>query len=149
MHEKTCFCGKLKIKTPEKPLLHFVCHCKDCDALWNGLYMGLVFPTDEIELSGDQRNYTYEAGSGLKLEIDFCETCGTRMASRPEIVDGLTYVPAGLLKNDIEFTPHVEIFAYNKYNWVGNASSLKESFDHNGTVERISAIIEAMASDDV
>jgi hypothetical protein len=53
MHEKTCFCGKLKIKTPERPLLHFVCHCKDCDALWNGLYMGLVFPTDEIELSGE------------------------------------------------------------------------------------------------
>ena len=44
MHQKTCFCGKLKIKTPARPLLHFVCHCKDCDALWNGLYMGLVFP---------------------------------------------------------------------------------------------------------
>ncbi|NCV49851.1 MAG: hypothetical protein EBW46_09140 [Rhodobacterales bacterium] len=58
MHQKTCFCGKLKIKTPERPLLHFVCHCKDCDALWNGLYMGLVFPTDEIELSGEQRNYS-------------------------------------------------------------------------------------------
>ncbi|NCX71008.1 MAG: GFA family protein, partial [Rhodobacteraceae bacterium] len=55
MHQKTCFCGKLKIKTPATPLLHFVCHCKDCDALWNGLYMGLVFPTDEIELSGEQR----------------------------------------------------------------------------------------------
>ena len=52
MHQKTCFCGKLKIKTPARPLLHFVCHCKDCDALWNGLYMGLVFPNDEIELSG-------------------------------------------------------------------------------------------------
>ena len=62
------------------------------------------------------------------MEVDFC---GTRMASRPKIVDGLTYIPAGLSKNEIKFTPHVEIFAYNKYDWVGNASSLKESFDHN------------------
>ena len=146
MYEKTCFCGDVKIKIPEKPLLHFMCHCNDCDKLWNGLYMGFAFSTNEIELSGHQRTFCFKGGSGQNLEVDFCGICGTRMASRPEIVDGLTYIPAGLLKGEIKFTPHVELFAYNKYQWVGNASSLKDSFDHNGTVERLSAIIEAVAS---
>ena len=78
----------------------------------------------------------------------FCSSCGTKIASRPELVDGLTYIPAGFLKEEIEFTPHVEIFAYNKYSWTGTPESLHESFDHNGTVERISAVIEAMNAED-
>ena len=83
-------------------------------------------------------------GSGLGFEIDFCSTCGTKVASRPQVVDGLTYIPAGFLKNEIDFSPQVEIFAYNKYKCFGNPETLVESFDDNGTVERISAVIEAM-----
>jgi len=107
--------------------------------------MGFVFPTDEVSVEGDKSHFKYTAGSGLVLEIDFCSYCGTKVASRPEIVDGLTYIPAGFLKNELEFSPQVEIFAYNKYKCFGNPDTLVESFDHNGTVERISAVIEAMS----
>ena len=48
------------------------------------------------------------------------------------------------IKNEIDFSPQVEIFAYNKYKCFGDPDTLVESFDHNGTVERISAVIEAM-----
>ena len=143
--KKACFCGKVTMEFPEKPLLHFMCHCVDCDLLWNGAYMGFVFPTDEVSVEGDKSNFKYTAGSGLVLEIDFCSHCGTKVASRPEIVDGLTYIPAGFLKNELEFSPQVEIFAYNKYKCFGNPDTLVESFDHNGTLERISAVIEAMS----
>ena len=47
--KKACFCGKVTLEFPEKPLLHFMCHCVDCDLLWNGAYMGFVFPTDRSE----------------------------------------------------------------------------------------------------
>ncbi len=66
------------------------------------------------------------------------------MASRPEALDGLTYIPAGFLKNEVDFSPQVEIFAYNKYKRPGDPEILVESFDHNGTVEKISAVIDAM-----
>ena len=97
--KKACFCGKVTMEFPEKPLLHFMCHCTDCDSLWNGAYMGFVYPT---------------------------------------------YIPAGFLKNEVDFSPQVEIFAYNKYKCFGDPETLVESFDDNGTVERISAVIEAM-----
>ena len=106
--------------------------------------MGFVYPTDEVSIGGEKSNFKYSAGSGLILEIDFCSHCGTKVASRPEIVDGLTYIPAGFLKNEMEFAPQVEILAYNKYKCFGDPETLVESFDHNGTLERISAVIEAM-----
>ena len=34
--KKACFCSKVTMEFPEKPLLHFMCHCTDCDSLWNG-----------------------------------------------------------------------------------------------------------------
>ena len=88
--------------------------------------------------------YQFNGGSGLGFEVDFCATCGTKVASRPQVVDGLTYIPAGFQKNEVDFSPQVEIFAYNKYKCFGNPETLVESFDDNGTVERISAVIEAM-----
>lgn len=148
MYSKKCFCEGVSFEIPEKPLLHFMCHCKDCDLLWNGAYMGYVFPTEEVTLTGTKKTFKFDGGSGMKFEVDFCSSCGTKIASRPELVDGLTYIPAGFLKEEIEFTPHVEIFAYNKYSWTGTPESLHESFDHNGTVERISAVIEAMNAED-
>ena len=43
------------------------------------------------------------------------------------MVDGLTYIPAGFLKNDVDFSPQVEIFAYNKYKCFGDPETLVES----------------------
>ena len=51
--KKACFCGKVTMEFPEKPLLHFMCHCTDCDSLWNGAYMGFVYPTDEVTIGGE------------------------------------------------------------------------------------------------
>ena len=55
--KKAYFCGKVTLEFPEKPLLHFMCHCVDCDLLWNGAYMGFVFPTDEVSVEGDKSSF--------------------------------------------------------------------------------------------
>ena len=66
--------------------------------------MGFVYPTDEVTIGGEKSIYQFNGGSGLGFEIDFCATCGTKVASRPEVVDGLTYIPAGFLKNEVDFS---------------------------------------------
>ena len=121
-----------------------MCHCTDCDTLLNVAFMGFVYTTDEVTVGGEKSTYQFNGGSSLGFLIDFCATCGTKVASRSEAVDGLTYIPAGFLKNEVDFSPQVEIFAYNKYKCPGDPEILVESFDHNGTVERISAVIDAM-----
>ena len=53
--KKACFCGKVTMEFPEKPLLHFMCHCTDCYLMWNGAYMGFVYPTDEVTVGGETK----------------------------------------------------------------------------------------------
>ena len=59
--------------------------------------MGFVYPTDEVTIGSEKSTYQLNGGSGLGFENDFCTTCGTKVASRPVVVDGLTYIPAGFL----------------------------------------------------
>ncbi len=54
----------------------------------------------------------------------------------------MIYVPAGLLRDQIEFKPKVEIWAGSRPSWTSQPESLVESFDDNGTVERISKLPE-------
>ena len=54
----------------------------------------------------------------------------------------MIYVPAGLLRDQIEFKPKVEIWAGSRPSWTSKPESLAESFDDNGTVERISTLLE-------
>ena len=68
--KKACFCGKVTMDFPEKPLLHFMCHCTDCDSLWNGAYMGFVYPTDEVTIGGEKSTYKYNvAQSDLPIHL--------------------------------------------------------------------------------
>ena len=54
----------------------------------------------------------------------------------------MIYVPAGLLRDQIEFKPKVEIWAGSRPSWTNRPDCLVESFDDNGTIERISTLLE-------
>ena len=54
----------------------------------------------------------------------------------------MIYVPAGLLRDQIEFKPKVEIWAGSRPSWTSRPKSLVESYDENGTIERISSLPE-------
>jgi hypothetical protein len=51
-------------------------------------------------------------------------------------------VPAGMLKTHYEFAPKVELFAYNKASCMESVSVSGESYEHNGTLERIGELLE-------
>ena len=59
-----------------------------------------------------------------------------------DILEGMIYVPAGLLRDQIEFKPKVEIWAGSRPSWTNRPDCLVESFDDNGTIERISTLLE-------
>jgi hypothetical protein len=54
----------------------------------------------------------------------------------------MIYVPAGLLREQIEFKPKVEIWAGSRPSWTNKPSTLVESYDENGTIERITSLLE-------
>ena len=54
----------------------------------------------------------------------------------------MIYVPSGLLREQIEFKPKVEIWAGSRTSWTNKPSTLVESYDENGTIERITSLLE-------
>ena len=74
-----------------------------------GSFSGLAFTEDELEIKVNVTTHTYYGGSGLSLHLNFCSECSTKIYSKPGILDDMVYVPAGLLHDQIDFQPNVEI----------------------------------------
>ena len=107
-----------------------------------GKLSGLAFTEDELEIKGDITTHTYYGGSGLSLHLNFCSHCSTKIYSKPDILDGMVYVPAGLLHDQIDFMPKVEIWAKSKPKWMVAPDSILQAYEENGTIERITSILE-------
>ena len=137
-----CACGDIRFKFELDPMMHFMCHCTDCQVMFNGSFEGYAISKDELSIEGNLSKFSYSGGSGLSLHVNFCSKCSTKIYTQPDILEGMIYVPAGLLRDQIEFKPKVEIWAGSRPSWTSQPESLVESFDDNGTVERISKLLE-------
>ena len=137
-----CACGNINFTFEHDPMMHFMCHCTDCQVMFNGSFEGYAISKDELTVQGDLSTFSYPGGSGLGLHVNFCVKCSTKIYTQPDILQGMIYVPAGLLRDQIEFKPKVEIWAGSRPSWTSRPESLVESYDENGTIERISSLLE-------
>lgn len=137
-----CACGDIAFKFELDPMMHFMCHCTDCQVMFNGSFEGYAISKDELSIEGTLSKFSYSGGSGLSLHVNFCSKCSTKIYTQPDILQGMIYVPAGLLRDQIEFKPKVEIWAGSRPSWTSRPESLAESFEDNGTIERISTLLE-------
>ena len=60
----------------------------------------------------------------------------------PELLEGMAHIPAGLLDDQIEFKPTVELWSPNRPKWMLKAASVIVSLDENGTLERLQELLE-------
>jgi len=137
-----CACGEVTFTFEYDPMMHFMCHCTDCQVMFNGSFEGYAISKDELTIQGNLSTFSYSGGSGLGLHVNFCVKCSTKIYTQPDILQGMIYVPAGLLRDQIEFKPKVEIWAGSRPSWTSRPESLVESYDENGTIERISSLLE-------
>ena len=137
-----CACGNITFTFEHDPMMHFMCHCTDCQVMFNGSFEGYAISKDELTVQGDLSTFSYSGGSGLGLHVNFCVKCSTKIYTQPDILQGMIYVPAGLLRDQIEFKPKVEIWVGSRPSWTNRPDCLVESFDDNGTIERISTLLE-------
>ena len=54
----------------------------------------------------------------------------------------MIYIPCGMLKKHYEFEPRVELFSANKASCFAQVKATAESYEHNGTIERIGELLE-------
>ena len=139
---ETCQCGSAEFSLQNDPMMHFVCHCSDCQKLYGNSFFGYAYSTEDISVTGEVKTYSYEGGSGNQLHLVSCLNCGCKLYTQPDLIEGMIYVPAGMLQTHYEFAPKVELFAYNKASCMESVSVSGESYEHNGTLERIGELLE-------
>ena len=138
----SCSCGAIKFSFEYDPMLHFQCHCSNCHKVFGTSINALAMPEHELEIEGDMAVHTVIGGSGNEMHYYFCSKCGVLIYNKPELLGGIAYVPAGAVADQIEFTPTMELWSGNRPSWMTKASSIIESFEDNGTVERIEGLLE-------
>jgi hypothetical protein len=140
--KETCHCGSVEFTLQNDPMMHFACHCSDCQKIWGNSFFGYAYSTDDICITGEVKKYSYEGGSGNQLHYVFCPECGSKIHSQPDLIEGMIYIPCGMLKKHYEFEPKVELFSSNKAPCFAQVKATAESYEHNGTIERIGELLE-------
>ena len=83
-----------------------------------------------------------KVGVGIQCIMAPVQNATHQFWNKPEVLGGMVYLPAGLLAGQIEFRPTVELWSGGRPKWMTKASTIKESFPDNGTVERIQELLE-------
>ena len=123
-------------------MIHFLCHCKDCKVLFDGSSKVIVYTELDVEISGENRIFSYEGGSGSFLHVKFCSSCGIYVCTKPDLLEGMVYIFCEILRKYYEFKPGVELFSDHRFPWENNPDTMVQSYSHNGTLERIGELLE-------
>ena len=75
-----CLCGKVRFTATQPPLRTFACHCTFCQKLTgSSFYAESLFDNDAVAFNeGPLKQFEHTSdGSGKKVYVHFCPTCGT------------------------------------------------------------------------
>lgn len=75
-----CLCGKVRFKANGPPLRTLACHCTFCQKLTgSSFYAESLYERDAVEFNeGELTQFEHRSdGSGKKVYVHFCPTCGT------------------------------------------------------------------------
>ena len=126
-----CLCGQVRFAARQAPLRTFVCHCTFCQRVTgSSFYAESIFPMEAVQFNGGElRQYEHVSdGSGKKVFVQFCPTCGTtvgltferwpdmRAISRgcyddPNAVDISSHIWTRSAQTGVALPPGVDCFA--------------------------------------
>ncbi len=144
-HQGGCHCGNIRYSTTYDPMLVMACHCRTCNKISGvGTTVFAVYAEGEVDFEGELTTYPYRGESGQFVHQGFCAKCGNNIYGNPEILEGVMFLHLGSFDNPLAFTPKVEIWNKTKPTWFSGAGCVVESFEDNGTIERIQILMENM-----
>ena len=80
--EGGCLCGAVRYEVSSKPKRLTVCHCRFCQRATGSAYMAEpIFDRDDLTIiKGAAKTYEHlSEGSGKRVYVHFCDTCGTKL----------------------------------------------------------------------
>jgi hypothetical protein len=116
-----CACETIRYALTASPLIVHACHCRDCQRLTGGPFVINIWIEKSCVQMGPAapKSFRLAGGSGRHHDVFFCDTCGTTLWSRYDIVPGdALFVRAGTLDDAAAVTPDVHIYTRSKLPWL-------------------------------
>ena len=74
----TCVCGQVRVTCAGEPMKVSLCHCRDCQRRSGGPFgIAAFYPREQVQASGDTREFRRPSDSGFDVVFRFCPACGS------------------------------------------------------------------------
>jgi hypothetical protein len=114
-----CLCGAVRFTTTAEPQMTFVCHCRDCQKFSGSAFGALVvFPREEVTITGTMKSFTSLGGSGKPIVRHFCPECGSSIAEEAGAAPGRMVLNVGTFDEPKSVAPAREVFCDDALPWV-------------------------------
>lgn len=118
--EGACQCGQVSYKLHEPPKMVLACHCIECQKLSTAPFsVTAIVATEDIEISGELKEWSRLAESGNKNYAKFCPDCGNRVYHyNPDDQSTLKLKLKASSPNDHSvFEPTAHVWVSEKQDW--------------------------------
>jgi len=122
-----CNCRAVRYECDAEPELILNCHCRDCQHLAGApCTTAVLVPEDKLHIEGELSCYSVAGDSGGVVHRFFCPKCGTPVAVKPEVFEGLKAVKASSLDENSWVRPAIDIFVKSKQPWIELSGSTQK-----------------------
>jgi hypothetical protein len=113
-----CLCGAVRYSSSAAPIVTRACWCRVCQYIGAGSgTVNVCFPSAELQVRGELRDFPLTADSGNLMHRRFCPTCGTHLFSAAEARPHLVFVRAGTLDDPELARPAMTIWTAAAPSW--------------------------------
>jgi len=105
--------------TDGPPAMVAVCHCRSCQRRTGSAFgVAVLFSSDNVQCTGQARQYTRIGDSGHDVTFNFCRSCGTTVYWTPNAFPGLTAVGLGCFEDASGLYPEKVVYDHMRHPWV-------------------------------
>lgn len=122
----SCQCGKLSAEVPGPTMAVVACHCLACQKR-SGSPFGeaAYYPHEQVQVSGEARQFTRATDAGGHFDQFFCPDCGTTVYMRGTKNPDMTGIPIGLFDDEHTMRPVRSVWEDRRHDWVEIAPAVQ------------------------
>ena len=114
----SCACGAITLEIAGEPVATRQCWCRQCQQIAaGGPTQNAIFKSDEVTLTGQLAQNTWQAASGNMLTFHFCGSCGTQVYAQSSARPHLKTVRFGMFNQPNDLAPQMVIWTDDAPAW--------------------------------
>ena len=115
----SCQCGQLGVEVPGPTPAVVACHCRACQKRSGSPFgQAAYYPHDQVEVTGEARQFSRPTDAGGTFDQFFCAECGTTVFMRGTKNPDVTGIPIGLFDDAHTMQPVRSVWEDHMHPWV-------------------------------